>query len=512
MAVDTRSQLGLFLEQLAQSLDISDAYFDLAEQRYKAVGTWLGEKGSELVDYKPEIYTQGSFRLGTVTKPVSDKDDYDIDLVCCLSIPKEDLTQRSLKTGVGNRIKAHGTYGGMLDHEEGRRSWRLNYAPSAKFHMDVLPSLPDDEGFVTQLCSHGVPLPRARQALAITDNQHEAYDRISSNWPRSNPGGYSDWFKEQMIVRFDEQRLRIAKSIQASVEDVPEHRVKTPLQQVVQILKRHRDLMFLNDPDDEPISIIITTLAAQAYSNESDLLNALINIVDGMAGHILTWNGRSWVPNPVNPHENFADKWQEHPQREVKFRKWLLQIREDFSNALDKRGIVEMAESLQPRFGEGMIKKSLSQFSSGSSAGSSMVAAAPSYSLSRFNVPHRQPLRWPLVENGWVQVTGWASRDGYRPWQISSDSAALQKHCSLRFEARTNISRPFKVYWQVVNTGVEARDVDCLRGGFYDGVFEKGGLVRNEGTRYQGSHWVECFIVKDGACVARSGEFVVNIA
>ncbi len=65
---------------------------------------------------------------------------------------------------------------------------------------------------------------------------------------------------------------------------------------------------------------------------------------------------------------------------------------------------------------------------------------------------------------------------------------------------------------QVVNTGDEASSVPGgLRGGFCEGVTERGGLVRNEGTQYEGNHWIECFIVKQGACVARSGEFVVNI-
>jgi hypothetical protein len=36
--------------------------------------------------------------------------------------------------------------------------------------------------------------------------------------------------------------------------------VKTPLQQAVQILKRHRDMMFADDPEHKPISVIITTL------------------------------------------------------------------------------------------------------------------------------------------------------------------------------------------------------------------------------------------------------------
>ena len=31
--------------------------------------------------YNPEIYPQGSFLLGTVTRPLSDAEEYDIDLV-----------------------------------------------------------------------------------------------------------------------------------------------------------------------------------------------------------------------------------------------------------------------------------------------------------------------------------------------------------------------------------------------------------------------------------------------
>jgi hypothetical protein len=62
-----------------------------------------------------------------------------------------------------------------------------------------------------------------------------------------------------------------------------------------------------------------------------------------------------------------------------------------------------------------------------------------------------------------------------------------------------------------VNTDDEARSANSLRGGYYDGVIEKGGRVRQESTLYSGMHWVECFIVKNGVCVARSGEFVVNI-
>jgi hypothetical protein len=74
----------------------------------------------------------------------------------------------------------------------------------------------------------------------------------------------------------------------------------------------------------------------------------------------------------------------------------------------------------------------------------------------------------------------------------------------------TNVPKPYKVFWQVVNTGAEARNANQLRGDFYDS--DKSGRQREEDTAYTGMHWVECFIIKDDVCVARSGEFVVNIA
>ena len=39
-----------------------------------------------------------------------------------------------------------------------------------------------------------------------------------------------------------------------------------------------------------------------------------------------------------------------------------------------------------------------------------------------------------------------------------------------------------------------------------------GGLNQKEYSLYRGKHWIECFIVKNNICVARSYEFMVNIS
>lgn len=46
-------------------------------------------------------------------------------------------------------------------------------------------------------------------------------------------------------------------------------------------------------------------------------------------------DGTSWVANPVNPEENFADKWAEVPRRKKIFKEWLDRVRRDFGAYLN---------------------------------------------------------------------------------------------------------------------------------------------------------------------------------
>ena len=64
--------------------------------------------------------------------------------------------------------------------------------------------------------------------------------------------------------------------------------------------------MFKDDKNAKPTSIIITTLA-RAYNGEPDLYSALNSILSQMGELVNTKNPR--VPNPVDPGEDFADRW-----------------------------------------------------------------------------------------------------------------------------------------------------------------------------------------------------------
>jgi hypothetical protein len=115
---------------------------------------------------------------------------------------------------------------------------------------------------------------------------------------------------------------------------VPAWRVRTPLHRVVQVLKRHRDVMFAADADDKPPSSLIITLAARAYAGQTDLLTATLEVVEAMPRLIERRGDRYWVENPVCDGENFADKWNDYPQRRRKFIGWYEQIARDLEGAL----------------------------------------------------------------------------------------------------------------------------------------------------------------------------------
>ena len=260
--------------------------------------------------------------------------------------------------------------------------------------------------FKLLLESSGYSNDWADQAIAITDNTLPNYSRLNTDWPRSNPRGYAEWFKLQMKIQFENLRMAMAESFRAGIEDVPEYKVKTPLQRAVQILKRHRDIMFTQDQDHKPISIIITTLAAHAYNNEPDLLEALTNIVNSMPQYIQNTHGVSWVPNPVNPLENFADKWREYPEKEQNFRHWLQQVNNDLIAALQSRDIWAIGGSLKSGLGEKIINETLQHFPSLNTGKTSALVTGKTLLPSRFSVPQRQAPIWPVQRQYSVNISG----------------------------------------------------------------------------------------------------------
>jgi len=330
------------LKSILEKIELPEDAYEKAEKRYKDIGEWLHRPDSSCVEYDPLVFSQGSFRLGTAIKPDSDE-EYDLDMGCNLrqGLSKSQITQEQLKNHVGDELELYRKARAIKEElAEKKRCWRLEYADGLSFHMDIVPCIPESEigrGVLKQRMLENSRFDDAlaqnvsELAVSITDNTDPEYRVTTDNWRISNPEGYARWFETRMKTAREVINER-EMSFKASIDSLPYYQWKTPLQQVIQLLKRHRDTMFKDEEDSKPISVIITTLAAKAYNGESDLALALTNVLSRMGDCI---NGVvPYVPNPVNPAEDFADKWYDKGSAEYKlqdnFYKWLYQARADF--------------------------------------------------------------------------------------------------------------------------------------------------------------------------------------
>ena len=340
------------LAALLREVDLPERAYELAQRRYEDLAAWIARPESTLAVHDSHVFVQGSFAFGTAIRPVNDGDEYDLDFSCKLrrGVSRETHTQAQLKAMLGRELEAYRTARQIQKRlEEKNRCWRLGYRDELPFHMDVVPGIRADESRRRELrermeqtgVEFAVAQEAARRALWITDLQHQHYQTLSIDWPSSNPGGYQLWFASRM--RSAEKRVLA----EAQVDPVPVYRSKTPLQQVVQLLKRHRDKMFKDASDSKPVSIILTTVAGTAYQVGDSLSQTMRRVLDALER--VRVSNADEILNPVNPAENFADRWQRpdcaHLLLKKNFHDWIREADRDFTKVISgSELLVEIAQ------------------------------------------------------------------------------------------------------------------------------------------------------------------------
>jgi hypothetical protein len=330
--IRTESRADLLDELLGTSIaaiDIPPAIRFRAIARYEQLAGYLAHH----CPGEGDIYTQGSFRLNTVVAPVTAGGEYDMDLVYLRDVHRDSITKIELKREAGRSLRGfiNSNTDGDPQLKEGKRCWTLDY-PGEPFHMDTLPAVPDPDELAP--------------AILLTD-------RELREWQRSNPIAFADWFRGEMMLELNMLREAAAVAKRMEIEAVPEDELKTTLQRTVQALKRHRDLHFGEDADKlAPASIIITTLAARAYTGGAGLFEVVSDITGRMANFVEVRNGVCWIENPVQPLENFADRWKARPRRAQAFFDWIEQAHADFTAFGTDLGIDQVVQKMSLSLGE----------------------------------------------------------------------------------------------------------------------------------------------------------------
>ncbi|WP_433971341.1 nucleotidyltransferase domain-containing protein [Tunturiibacter lichenicola] len=270
------------LFEICEELQISPAKYALAEERYKTIGTLLCAANSPFAEEDPEIYPQGSMRLGTTVHPLDGP--FDLDFVCQLSVPYRPQNPMELLNRLYTFFKSSTRYRDMVDRKN--RCVRLTYADD--FYMDILPACRDHAACIT--------------CIQVPDHAQKC-------WKASNPLGFASWFQKRSQYRM--YKFAQDRAMQQPLPGLEATEEKEVLQLVVQLLKRWRDL-FYAESDFPPISVVLTTLAAEIYRGEDSTSVALLNVLEGIVERIEQAHAQSVrlsVINPVHPDEDFSERW-----------------------------------------------------------------------------------------------------------------------------------------------------------------------------------------------------------
>lgn len=318
------------LVRVCVALQLTPTQYREVESHYSAVSKWLSAPESALAGVRQEIYSQGSLRIGTTVRPWR-REEYDLDLVLRLDLDRS-VDPVFVLDAVEGRLREHGTYAPMVERKN--RCLRLRFA--WQFHLDILPARPDERFGGTNVL---VP------------------DRAAASWKESNPKGYASWFEHRGLLAAAPADKRVA----ASVEPLPlpeETRDKNALQLAVQLLKRWRDVHFLQTPELAPISIVLTTLAGHHYSGETRPFEALRAIVAKVNASIPEY-GRLVVLNPANPLEDLSERWDDDRDAYAAFVRSMGELSLQVSAISEKVGMPGSTREIERLLGADPVQKAL---------------------------------------------------------------------------------------------------------------------------------------------------------
>lgn len=333
------------LKKILKQLDITPAMFKNAEDKYMAIATYLKNNGLDI-----EITLQGSFAIGTGVKPYKEGKDcsYDIDAICLFPGTTDDNSSRKVRNTLLEILNNSEVYGSKLDEYD--KCFTLDYASYGNygFSIDLVPSV-----YATTSDVNRIGIGVENQYLGkVTSIAVKNEDR--DEWYTSNPNGYKQWFDTiNYPFSLHQREIRMMdmynqhKDLYNNIEDIPEYFNKSALQEVIQILKRTRDISFykMNKERFKPASVILTTFSALVAAElpaSTDTIDLLQEVIKRLKLHlnkeyrnskdaIIKYNSEWEFYNPVNSSDNLVDVWKENEEFSKYFFEWITRLEKDIN-------------------------------------------------------------------------------------------------------------------------------------------------------------------------------------
>ena len=122
------------------------------------------------------------------------------------------------------------------------------------------------------------------------------------------------------------------------------------------------------------------------------------------------------------------------------------------------------------------------------------------------------PSSWHVPTGYLVSIKAIVSDPSGNIYEYDNDGHKIEKGSSILYIPEFpyfKISKNYTVKWQIVNTGADARAHNDMRGEIAPSNNDKSN--RFETIKYEGSHYVQCFVIIDSKCYAKSRIFIINV-
>lgn len=437
---------------LVNKVNLSDGRIAQLDSRVTAVGNYLSSGEDVIAENYLELIPQGSYAHRTIINPVQTNDEFDADVL--LSMDEVDGWEaKDYVQELYTVFRASSTYRDMVSRHD--RCVKVDYAN--EFHIDVVPYLE-------------------------RHNEHFITNRVTDTYELTNPEGFNEWLDEQNKITGG-RLIKIIRLLKFVRDYKNTFTVRSVILNIL-VGERINDVLVMNDADyykDVP------TALKNILKDLNDYLqaNPTLPLISDPSCPTESFNHRI----DQNQYSNFRDKISfycgkvvaayDETDLELSKTKW----REVFGPLFGTYDTATVATSKNAHIGRAGINNTEQTLES------------------RWKIPTVLNPRYTVRIGAVVE-----KKDGFRHFDLRKHGNVVGRGRTINFKiARINVPTPYSVYWKVRNTGDEAINANCIRGQV---VQDSGSRTLREPTAFRGQHYVDCYIVKDGICVAMDRQIV----
>lgn len=207
------------------------------------------------------------------------------------------------------------------------------------------------------------------------------------------------------------------------------------------------------------------------------------------------------IADPGKTGENFGDRWDQDGW--AAFRTKMIYYSDKITEAYEETDNEKSLSKWQAIFGDSFKKPESKAAKSDGESNRGVL----SYNNTEQQIEN---LGFPLRVNPIykVRLRGRVSKKrGHRHYDLATQGNKVGRGRWITFTVtNVNIPQPYTIYWKTLNRGKHAIELNCVRG-----QISEGGTTLQESTSFRGNHFVECYIVKDGICVAKDRHSVIIV-